>query len=323
MQPKKYKHLTKKQRIEISVLLKTGESIKSISELIGVHRSTIYREITRNKRPRGTYQADYAEELAKIRKERFAKNRKLNGKIKEFIREKLEKYQWSPEQIKGYCKNNNIEMVSHQRIYRYIEEDKAEGGSLYKHLRTGNKRRKKKYGKASCNKAIINNKVSIEKRPDVINKKERIGDWEIDTIVGKNHKGAILTAVERKTNLILMRKLKSKNSEEVAREIVRLLAPYKDKVDSITSDNGTEFSRWEYVARKLEAEYYFAHPYSSWERGLNEYSNKLIRQYIPKKSDFDNIDDSYILRITDKLNKRPRKLLGFRMPIDLFFFGFD
>ena len=166
-------------------------------------------------------------------------------------------------------------------------------------------------------------KVSKDKRTDNINNKQRYGDWEIDTIVGKGHKGAIVTVVERKSSFILIRKLKSKNAAHLATETIRLLAPYKDLVYSITSDNGTEFANHEYISKKLNAEFYFANPYSSWERGLNEYSNKLIRQYIPKKTNFDDYNTMDILTINDKLNNRPRKLLNFEKPIDIFFNNFQ
>ena len=284
MEKKKYNHITKQQRIELSILLKSGRKIKDISELLSIHRSTLYRELDRNSKPRGSYDALYAEEVSSIRKERFSKHRKLNRGMITIIRDKLENEQWSPEQIKGYCDKHKIPMISHERIYQLIYEDKATGGNLYQHLRTGKKKYKKRYGKHKNRKIVIKNKVSIDERPEIINNKQRFGDWEIDTIIGKNHKGAILTVVERKSNFILIRKLKGKNAKDLAKETIRLLAPYKDLVHSITSDNGTEFAEHEYIAEKLNAKFYFAHPYSSWERGLNEYSNKLIRQYIPKKT---------------------------------------
>ncbi|KAA6337023.1 hypothetical protein EZS27_014861 [termite gut metagenome] len=158
-------------------------------------------------------------------------------------------------------------------------------------------------------------KVSIEQRPEIINQKQRFGDWEIDTMVGKENQGAILTVTERKTGFLLMRKLpKGKNAQALAKELYLLLLPYKKFVHSITSDNGTEFYEHKWIAQKLEANYYFAHPYSSWERGLNEYTNKLIRQYIPKKEAFTNYTDEQILTIQHKLNRRPRKLLNFEEP---------
>ena len=321
MENKKYKHISKEQRYQISALLKAGVKIRSIAEQLNLHRSTLYRELKRNSQPRGSYAAYLANQYSEIRKERFSKFRKLNHKMISFIKDKLENEQWSPEQIKGYYKRENIQMVSHERIYQFIYKDKANGGKLYKHLRTGNKKYKKRYGKNKNRRVIIKNKVSIDQRPSVINNKERFGDWEIDTIVGKNHKGAIVIA-ERKSNFILMRKLKTKSAKQLAKKTILLLAPYKDLVHSITSDNGTEFAEHEYIAKKLDAKFYFAHPYSSWERGLNEYSNKLIRQYIPKKSDFNNFSVKYINEINLKLNNRPRKLLNFVSPNDLFFNNF-
>lgn len=322
MENKKYKHINKTQRYQISSLLKAGIKISTIAEQLNLHRSTLYRELKRNSRQRGSYDANYANQYAEIRKERFAKTRKLNCEMISFIKDKLENEQWSPEQIKGYCKRENIPMVSHERIYQFIYEDMDRGGFLHKHLRTGNKKYNKRYGKHKNRRTIIKNKVSIDERESVINNKERFGDWEIDTIVGKNHKGAIVTIAERKSNFILMRKLETKNAKQLAKQTIRLLAPYKDLVHSITSDNGTEFAEHEYIAKKLGAKFYFAHAYSSWERGLNEYSNKLIRQYIPKKSDFNNFSNKYISEINLKLNNRPRKLLDFATPNELLFNNF-
>ncbi|KAA6311188.1 hypothetical protein EZS27_037635, partial [termite gut metagenome] len=160
----------------------------------------------------------------------------------------------------------------------------------------------------------------IEQRDEIINRKQRIGDWEIDTMVGQENQGAILTATERKTGFLLMKKLpKGKNAKTLAKELFFLLLPYKDHVLSITSDNGTEFYEYKWIAQKLDTDYCFAHPYSSWERGLNEYTNKLIRQYIPKKEVFTNYTDKQILDIQHKLNRRPRKLLNFEEPFSMFY----
>ena len=156
----------------------------------------------------------------------------------------------------------------------------------------------------------------------MINNKRRYGDWEIDTIVGKNNKGAIVTLVERKSAFTLMAKLSGKNADELATTVVNLMAPYKEKVLSITSDNGSEFTRHQMIAKKLQADFYFAHPYSSWERGLNENTNKLIRQYIPKKSAFTDFDQNYINLINLKLNKRPRKKLNFKSPLWIYLTNF-
>ncbi len=315
---KNYNHISNHQRIELATLHRNGYSVSNISKQLKLHRSTVYRELKRNSRPRGSYDAYYANEVSEIRKERFAKNRKFNTQMMGVINEKLEFQQWSPEQINGYCNKNNIPMVSHERIYQYIHEDKENGGKLFEHLRTGKKKYKKRYGKHKNPRIIIKNKVSIDERPEIINNKERYGDWEIDTIIGKNHKGAIVTVVERKSSFILVRKLKGKNAEELAKQTIRLMVPYKELVHSITSDNGTEFANHEYIAKKLNAEFYFAHPYSSWERGLSEYSNKLIRQYVPKKSNFNQYSIDYLINVNTKLNNRPRKILNFDSPTNVF-----
>jgi IS30 family transposase len=319
---KKYNHISRTQRIELATLHRNGYSVNQISKQLKLHRSTVYRELKRNSRPRGSYEAYYANNLSEIRKERFAKNRKFTSKMIILIKEKLENQQWSPEQINGYCIQNNIPMVSHERIYQYIYREKENGGKLFEHLRTGKKKYKKRYGKHKNRKIIIKNKVSIDDRPEIINNKERYGDWEIDTIIGKNHKGAIVTVVERKSSFILIRKLKGKNASELAIETIRLMMPYKELVHSITSDNGLEFANHEYIAQKLNAQFYFAHPYSSWERGLSEYSNKLIRQYIPKKSSFNEFSTDYLNEVNIKLNNRPRKILNFNSPLNVFINNF-
>ena len=167
---------------------------------------------------------------------------------------------------------------------------------------------------------MIKNKVSIDQRPDVINNKERFGDFEIDLIVGKDNKGAMVTIVERLTAMIMIRKLENgKNADSLANTVIDMLLPYKNVVKSITSDNGTEFAEHQKIAKKLDAKFYFAHPYASWERGLSEYSNKLIRQYIPKKTNFDTFDKEYVKQVQYKINRRPRKNLNFKNPKQVFF----
>lgn len=319
---KSYKHLSIVQRHEIKALHQAGHSLSFIGTQLGIHKSTISRELKRNARQWGSYDPGVAQQIANDRKERFSLNRKFSVGMEKIIRAKLQSQQWSPEQIVGYCMRNSIPMVSHQRIYQFIYQDKYDGGILYKNLRTSQKKRRKKYGGPKPNHTLVN-RTSIELRPEVVNNKERFGDWEIDTIMGENNKGAILTVVERKSAFLLMAKLNGKNADELAKSTIRLLAPYKDKVHTITSDNGTEFARHQRIAKKLEAQFFFAHPYSSWERGLNEYTNKLIRQYIPKKSSFDNINHQIINDINLKLNMRPRKNLKYNSPLKIYLSNFD
>ncbi len=283
---------------------------------LGFDKSTIYKEIKRNSTTRGKYRAEIAQTYSDEKKDRYNYPRKFNDTIKRFIDEKFEKEQWSPEQITGYCRKNNIPMVSHERIYQYIRQDKAVGGNKYKNLRHRLKHRKRP---VSGKNIVIKDKVLIGQRPDVINKKQRFGDWKIDTIVGKENKGAIVTIVERKTDFLMMKKLVAgKSAKELSKALIDMLLPYKSFIYSITSDNGTEFADHKTISKKLNTDFYFAHPYSSWERGLNEYTNKLIRQYIPKKSKFDSLTDMQITEIQYKLNRRPRKNLTYETPVNLF-----
>jgi IS30 family transposase len=233
------------------------------------------------------------------------------------IRDELTTEQWSPEQIKGRADREGIAMVSHERIYQFIRADKARGGMLYKHTRHRLKHRKRPVGES---KAIIKDKVSIDSRPAVINLKERFGDWEIDTIIGKQNKGAIVTLVERQTGFLMMENLPlGKSAKGLSKAVIELLRPYKQHVHSITADNGTEFAGHKLIAKKLSAAFFFAHPYSSWERGLNENTNKLIRQYIPKKKSFENYSGQEIKYIQYKINRRPRKKLKYDNPKQLFY----
>ncbi len=323
MYKKNYNHITVEQRIKIDALLKAGHKVSFIAKQISIHRSSIYRELKRNQTKTGKYNAAFAQELSEVQKERFSHNRSFTFSMEKFIIEKLSKEQWSPEQIWGYCKENNIDMVSHESIYKFVYQDKDEGGMLYKNLRVASKKYRKRYGSGKGKRSIIKDKVSIDERPEWINNKQRVGNWEIDTIVGKDNKGAIVTIAERATAFVLIAKLNGKNAQELAEAVVKLMMPFKDLVLSITSDNGTEFAMHKYISKKLGALFYFAHPYSSWERGLNEYTNRLIRQYIPKKTNFKDVNHLYINEITMKLNRRPRKKLNYNTPGKVFLNKFD
>lgn len=312
----KKKQLTREQRYQLDSLLQVGTPKKKISALLGKSESTIYRELKRNSNKRG-YGAFYAQQQCDIRKERYGRIRKFTPSIEQYIRKKLIEEQWSPEQIVGYAKSQDIPIVSIERIYQYIREDKANGGDLWKHTRHKLKHRKRPVSGKQIN---IKNKVPIDLRPDIVDRKERVGDWEIDTIIGKDGKGAILTLTERKTGYLLMEKLPyGKQSEPLAEVVIRLLYAYKNNTYTITSDNGSEFAQHELIARKLNLDFFFAHPYSSWERGLNEYTNGLVRQYIIKGTHFDQYTDDFIKHVQYKINARPRKKLGFWSPAKLFF----
>ena len=196
--------------------------------------------------------------------------------------------------------------------------DKARGGTLCRHLRHAHKKRKKRYGSYD-HRGQIKGRVSIDERPAIVDAKKRIGDWEIDTIIGKRHKGALLSLVERKSKFTLIRKLPKKQADLVAEAAIDLLNPYEEKVCTITADNGQEFAHHEYIKEHLKTTVYFAHPYHAWERGLCENTNGLIRQYFPKGMDFETITDEHVHMAMNRLNTRPRKTLGYKTPNEVFF----
>jgi transposase, IS30 family len=216
MDKKNYNHITVVQRIKIETLLKAGHKASFIAKQLNIHPLSYYRELKRNVTKTDKYNAAFAQELSEEQKERFSRNRSFTFSMEKFIKEKLSKEQWSPEQIWGYCKENNIDMVSHESIYKFVYQDKDNGGLLFKNLRVASKKYRKRYGARESKKCIIKDKVPIDERPECINNKQRIGDWEIDTIVGKDNKGAIVTIAERATAFVLIAKLNGKNAQELA-----------------------------------------------------------------------------------------------------------
>ena len=223
---------------------------------------------------------------------------------------------WSPEQISEWRKTNEMSTISHEWIYHYIYEDKKAGGELWKHLRI-QKGKKKRYGKQD-RRGNLPNRVSIDERPIEVEEKERIGDWEVDTIVSKGRQ-ALVTLTDRKSRLILMKKIVDRTAVSVKNSVIELLAPFRGHTYTITCDNGKEFSLHEEIAQVLQTDMYFAHPYASWERGANENANGLIRQYFSKKMNFKNVADNQVELAMIRLNHRPRKCLGFKSPFMVFF----
>jgi len=308
-------HLTREQRYTISAMRKQCCTQKMIAEAIGKDKSVISRELKRNANLKGKYSFEYAWDMASMRKERMKKPRKLHTWLKKEIIRLIEQG-WSPQQIEGRFKLENKPSVSHETIYEIIRQDKADGGNLYKHTRHQLKHRKRPVGE----KIPIKNRVSIDQRPQIADAKERFGDWEIDTIVGENNKGAIVTIVERKTAFMMMEKLElGKNAENLTKQVTRMLMAYINHVHTITGDNGTEFAEHQKISKNLKTNFFFTHPYASWEKGLIENTNKLVRQYIPKKTNFDTINQQQIKEIQYKLNNRPRKNLKFKTPKEIFF----
>ena len=307
-------HITESQRYTIEVMLQEGYKQTEIARAIGKDKSVVSREIRRNIDLRsGKYRSYLATRKYNARMVAKRKQIKFTPKIQKLVDEKLGQ-QWSPEQISNFDYDQEIEMVSHERIYQYVIADKKAGGKLYLNLRN-----KKKYRKRSGSKdkrGKIKDQKNISERPEIVGKGKRIGDLEVDLVIGANHKGALLTINELTTGYTKVRKLESKNAKEVSEMIVKVLKPYADIWKTITSDNGKEFAEHKYISEQLGIDFYFADPYASWQRGANENYNGLLRQYFPKKTCFENITWRDVRKAEKKLNSRPRKRLGYISPVD-------
>jgi IS30 family transposase len=312
------KQLTLKERYHIWTSLKSGSSQKELAQSMGVHPSTVCRELQRNTDEiTQEYHYAFADKKAEARQASKVKYTVINKHTKHYIKSKL-KEDWSPEQIAGRMKLEKGFTVCHETIYRYIYYNKSRGGRLYKYLCHKNKKHHNR-SHTYQRRGIIIDRVSIDKRPKIVERKNRIGDFEIDTVIGRHHIGALVTVVDRKSKFTLIKKVESKKAEEVTKALIGMLLPLKPITKTITSDNGKEFAYHKEVSEALDTSFYFAHPYSSWERGLNEHTNGLIRQYLPKKTDFTQTSKEEIITIQDKLNHRPRKVLNYRTPYEVFF----
>jgi IS30 family transposase len=316
--PEGYLHLTCEQRCQIYALLKSGHTQAHIARQIGVDPSTISRELARNSGASG-YRFGQAHEAASGRRHAASSTpRKMTPEVVAVIEEKLTQEQWSPEQISGRLAQEGVATISHESIYRHVWNDKRDGGNLYLHLRHSGKKYNKRKGRNS-GRGLIPNRVDIDQRPAIVATKSRIGDWEGDTIIGAQHRGAILSHVERKSKYTKLVPLPDKTAAAVVQASARVLRPLADRVETITYDNGKEFAGHVEIAASLQANCYFAKPYHAWERGLNEHTNGLVRQYFPKGSDLSILTNAEVQKVEDKLNSRPRKILGYKTPSEVFF----
>ncbi len=307
-------HLTEHQRYTISTMLENGYKQIEIAAIINKDKSVISREIKRNRDKRsGEYRHDLANRKYRYRQKTKSKHKRFTADVKKDI-ETLIRQDYSPEQVVGTLKKKNKQTVSVERIYQHIWQDKKQKGSLYTHLRNQGRKYRKR-GSSKDNRGVIIGKIMIDKRPSIVDKRERFGDLEVDLIIGKNHKQAIVTLNDRASGVLKMKKVTSKKSSEVTVAINSMLEDWLPYIHTITSDNGKEFANHKDVAETNNIDYYFAHPYHSWERGSNENLNGLIRQYIPKKSDFSLLTDEYIKKIENKINSRPRKRFNYENPI--------
>lgn len=309
-----YTQLTQEERYQIYILKKAGHCPSEIARMLERDKSTIYRELHRNTGQKG-YRPRQAHQKALTRRQSKTRYYLLDSHWAEV--ERLLRQDWSPEQIALRLAKEQGFHISHEWIYQYIYQDQARGGDLYKHLRC-QKKRKKRYGK-NDRRGCIPNQVSIDARPAIVDTKRRLGDWEGDTIIGRRHRGAIVSLVERKSRFTKLSLSEDKTAQQVGDNIIQSLKPIRNKVHTLTFDNGREFAEHETIAGKLNVDVYFAHPYASWERGLVENTNGLARQYFPKDCDFTKLTQNDVDRAMHRLNHRPRKALGGKTPYEVFY----
>src|SRR5215207_9314718 len=312
-----YRQLSPAERYMLARLRRQGRSQAEIARSLGRHRSTVCREVRRNStRADGRYRASTAQERTNGRRSRSRRNRRFSAEDFALIDELLCR-QWSPEQVSGYLRRAGRLAISHETIYRHVWRDKRAGGTLYTHLRGARKRRRKRYG-AYDSRGRLAGKRPIAERPAEVETRSSVGHWEIDTVMGTGSRDCVVTLVERKSGLVLIGKLPDRTKESFNRRVVRLIRRHAGAFKTVTADNGTELHGYERVERLTGAQFYFARPYHSWERGSNENANGLLRQYLPKGASRAGLTRHRCNAIASKLNLRPRKRLGFRTPLECF-----
>lgn len=310
-------HLTLEQRYSIEIYISENKTYTQIGAYIDRDKSVISREVKRNSDARsGKYKAELADLKARKRHLNKAKKRHFTEGINTYVRKYLQ-LDYSPEQIKGKAVLEGIPCVSHETIYKFIWKDKKRKGNLFKHLRNRGKRYRKR-GQSKDSRGLLTQRVGIDKRPRIVEQKKRIGDLEIDLVIGKGHQQALLTINDRATGLLRMGKVPNKEAKEIEIKTIALLEDIKPLLHTITSDNGKEFANHANIAEQLNLNFYFAKPYHSWQRGANENLNGLVRQYFPKDYDFKSITNQDILNVQNILNNRPRKRFGFKSPNEVF-----
>jgi len=320
---KRYKRLGLEDRVQIQVLAKRGYSDAEIARDLGVHRSSVGRERRRNRVGEKYYYHLAQEQTEKRQKKKRRRPTRLTRAVIAFVEMKL-RLGWSPQQISGWLKHrqDDLPAVSHERIYQHVWQDKFDGGKLHRYLRHGGQRyryyRYPNFSAKARRYGPIPDRVDIKQRPAIVEEKARVGDWELDTIIGSKRRGVLVSMVERGSKLVRLALVQEPKSETVARAIETSLAKDHNKVLTITMDNGWEFSKHRQFGTSLKADTFFATPYHAWERGLNEHTNGLVRQYFPKSTDFTAITAYEVQEVEELLNNRPRAVLGFRTPLEVF-----
>ena len=309
-----YTHLTQDERYQIAILNKAGHDQSDIARVMNRHKSTIGREMQRNRGERG-YRAKQAQAFSQARMRACENGPRIAAETWAIVEVKLAET-WSPEQIAGHLKVEGQSTVSHEAIYHRIYADKRTGGTLHRALRC-QKIRRKRYGGRE-RRGRIPNQVSIDLRPAIVAERARFGDWEGDLVIGAGQKQALVTLNERTSRYSMIAHVPFKTAQVVSDAMISLLTPFAACVHTLTTDNGKEFAQHERIAEKLDADFFFAHAYASWERGANENMNGLIREFFPKKMRFNSITRKDIELAMHRLNHRPRKCLGFKTPHEVF-----
>ncbi len=313
-----YHQLTSEERYTLSALKKEGYSNAAIAKLIGRHRATIGRELQRNRTTHdNAYRPEKAQSYATARRRRLRRGSQFDDELFAKIEAMLEQW-WSPKQISGVLKNCHNISISHETIYRYVWADRAKGGQLFMNLSQSSKIKRKRYRKPDS-RGKLPGKCMISDRPDYINSRAVRGHWELDTVIGKGDNHCIVTLVERKTGYVLIGKLKSRTVADLNARVISLILQHPGAFKTITADNGTEFHGYKEIERKTGVKFYFANPHHSWERGTNENTNGLIRQYLPKRTSMAHITQWRCNEIALALNLRPRERLNFKKPQELFY----
>jgi IS30 family transposase len=316
-EPVKYHQITSGERYRISALRQEGYCPAAIARRLRRHRSSISRELRRNRSPwDGRYRPSKAQERANGRRSRSRRNQRFAAlewkRVESALRER-----WSPEQASGYLRESGNLSISHETIYRYVWNDRSRGGDLYKYLRCAMKKRRKRY-RSYDSRGRLAGKRRIAERPAAVERRQAVGHWEIDTVMGVGNKHCILTLVERATGYVLIGKLGARNAGEAARRTIQLVRRHPGKFRTITADNGTEFHGYKEVEKSTGVKFYFATPHHAWERGTNENTNGLIRQYLPKRRSMAHVTQHDCNRIAKKLNTRPRKRYNYQTPEERF-----
>jgi IS30 family transposase len=312
-----YEHIDTEERYAIAAMRGQYIKVAEIARRLGRHRSSIYRELKRNASVHdGNYRASHSCQKASGRQKRSKRNMRYG--TADFIRvARMIRNELSPEQAVGRLQLEGSPVMSHETVYKWIWLDKEAGGTLWQHLRGARKQRRKRYA-AYDSRGRLAGKKMIGERPAVVEQRSRIGDWEIDTVHGTT-KAGVVTIVERRSGLVRIGKLKRITKEQTEKRTIKLLKREKDRIKTITSDNGGEFHGYRRIERALETSVYFALPHHAWERGTNENTNGLIRQYLPKGMPLDDLAQSTCTRIAKTLNNRPRKRLGFKTPNEIYY----